>query len=299
MAPSWSPGDAGGAGGVANGGGSGRAGGAPAAPGQATPAGPRGGGIAIDFRRGRTAKKLLEIDWTYPVWKPADTTDQPGERTTAVKQVEHALPLKEAYEFVTSGDRRPVLILRECERCKGTDHALLSRSLDNEQTVLLTHWFRCVKLPPNVLDENHPFFNLFKREKEGAPVPHLFFADPDGGNKQDLPGDQAQTVLWSTMFSYLDRCYVEDAKASIKELRQVLSQFDKLDEEEHLIKTRLDKEIEKNGPESTQIKKFEAELAKNKKQREMLTAREKELRDLALKAMPSPAKTAAASAQPK
>ena len=251
-------------------------------------AGGRGGGIAIDFRRGKSAKKLLEIEWVYPVWKPTETPVAPeDQQRTVAKEVERALPIAQAYELVTDGDRRPVLILRECERCKGTDHALLSRTLDNEQTVLLAHWFRCVKLPPNVLTENHPFYNLFKREKEGERIPHLFFVDPDGSNKQELPGDQAQTVLWQTMFGYLDRCYAEDAKAAIKELRQVLSQFDKIDAEESLIKGRLDKEIEKNGPESEKVKKFEADLAKVAKEREKLVARESELRDLALKTMPA------------
>lgn len=255
--------------------------------------GGRGGGIALDFRRGKSAKNLLQIDWVYPVWKPVDAPVTADTRTV-VKQVERALPLEQAYELVTDGDRRPVLILRECERCKGTDHAFLSRTLDNEQTVLLAHWFRCVKLPPNVMTENHPFYNLFKRVKEGEKVPHLFFVDPDGSNKTELPGDQPQTVLWQTMFSFLERCYAEDAKASIKELRQLLSQFDRLDAEEQLVKSKLDKEIEKNGPESPKVKKLEADLAKVGKDREKLVLREKELRDLALKTMPA---TAGAGAQ--
>ena len=258
------------------------------------PAGARGGGIAIDFRRGKTAKKMLEIEWVYPVWKPAETpAAQPADgNRTAVKQIEHALPLKQAYELVTDGDKRPVLILRECDKCKGTDHALLSRTLDNEQTVLLAHWFRCVKLPPNVLTSDHPFYNLFKREKEGERIPHLFFVDPDGANKQELPGDQPQTELWKVMFTFLERCYAEDAKAAIKELRQVLSQFDKLDAEEQLIRSRIDKETEKNGAESDKLRKFEADLVKVGKERDKLIAREKELRDLALKAMPVPAASA-------
>jgi hypothetical protein len=250
------------------------------------PGGTGRGGIALDFRRGKTSKKMLEIGWVYPVWKPIETAPRPGETTVAVER-ERALPVEQAYELVADGDRRPLLVLRECERCKGTDHALLSRTLDNEQTVLLAHWFRCVKLPPNVLTENHPFYNLFKRVKEGERIPHLFFVDPDGSNKQELPGDQPQTVLWQTMLTFLDRCYAEDAKAAIKELRQVLSQFDKIDAEESLIKGRLDKEIEKNGPESEKVKRFEADLAKVAKDREKLVAREKELRDLALKAMPA------------
>jgi hypothetical protein len=255
--------------------------------------GGRGGGIALDFRRGKSAKKLLEIDWVYPVWKPVDAP-APTDGRTVVKQVERALPLAQAYELVTDGDRRPVLILRECERCKGTDHAFLSRTLDNEQTVLLAHWFRCVKLPPNVLTENHPFYNLFLRAKDGERVPHLFFVDPDGSNKRELPGDQPQSQLWDVMFDFLDRCYDEDAKSAIKELRKLLSQFDKLDAEEQLVKGRLDKEIEKNGPESGKAKSFQADLQKLAKERTALVEREKELRDLALKTMTAPAAAGAA-----
>jgi hypothetical protein len=187
---------------------------------------------------------------------------------------------------VTEGDRRPLLVLRECDRCKGTDHALLSRSLDNEQTVLLTHWFRCIKLPTNVLDEKHPFSNMWKTDKEGERIPHLFFADPDGQNRIALPGDQPQTELWKTMFAYLDRCYAEDAKGAIKELRQVLGQYDKIDAQEQETKGRIDREIEKRGPESPKLKSLEADLAKFAKERKQLLAKEKELRDLALKSMP-------------
>lgn len=241
--------------------------------------------MPIDFRRGATSKKMLEVTWAYPVWRPV-TEDRPkdGDTTTAV-MAERALPLEQAYAYITKGDRRPLLILRECERCKGTDHALLSRSLDNEQTVLLTHWFHCVKLPPNVLNENHPFFNLFKREKDGDRIPHLFFCDPDGGNKAALPGDQPQAELWATMFAYLDRCYDDSAKESLRELRKLLSQYDKVDGLEQEVKTRIDKEIEKNGPKSPKLKKLEADLAKLGRERDGLKAREAELRDLSLKAM--------------
>ena len=208
--------------------------------------------------------------------------------------------MAQAYELVTDGDRRPVLILRECEQCKGTDHALLSAKLSNEQTVLLTHWFRCVKLPPNVLKDNHPFYNLFKRDKDGDRIPHLFFVDPDGSHKAELPGDQTQAVLWATMFSYLERCYSEDAKGVIKQMRPLLGQYDKLDAEEQLTKGRMDKELEKNGPDSAKLKEFEADLAKLAQAREKLRAKERELRDLAFNSLPTgpPATAPAAGAVP-
>lgn len=222
------------------------------------------------------------MDWTYPVYKPITRRPKKGERTVAA-EVERALPLEQAYALVADGDKRPLLILRECELCKGTDHAMLSRTLDNEQTVLLTHWFRCVKLPPNVLTEKHPFYNLFKKGEKEKKVPHLFFSDPNGDHKKALPGDQAQSVLWKTMFSYLDRCYGENAKVAIKQLRKVLGQYDKIDAQEQLIRSRIDKEIEKNGPKSKKLKKFDKQLAKVAKEREKLRKKEAELRDLALK----------------
>jgi len=280
------------AGGAAGGGsGGGGRGGGPATGGAPSPGGATGGrgGIALDFRRGKTAKKLLEVEWTYPVWKPVNDSNlpKPGQTTVAV-EVEHALPVAQAYELVRDGDKRPLLVLRECEKCKGTDHALLSRSLDNEQTVMMTKWFHCVKMPTNVLTKNHPFTNLFVREKEGERIPHLFFADPDGSNRAELPGDQAQTQLWETMFSYLERCYEGDAKKSIRELRKVLSQYDSIDGMEQAVKERLDKEMEKNGPESPRLKKFEADLAKLGKERDELKAKETALRSLALKTLNAP-----------
>lgn len=244
--------------------------------------GARGGGIPLDFRRGRTTKDILKVQWTYPVYKPTTPRRKPGERTVA-KAVERALPIEKAYELVADGDKRPLLILRECELCKGTDHAVLSRTLDNEQTVLLTHWFRCVKLPPNILTEKHPFYNLFKKGEKQKRVPHLFFADPNGDNKVALPGDQSQSKLWKVMFTYLDRCYDENAKVAIKQLRKVLGEYDKLDAHEDLIRARIDKEIEKNGPKSKKLAKFNKQLDKANEERMALRKKEQELRDLVLK----------------
>lgn len=227
---------------------------------------------------------MLAIEWVHPVYKAAERVAKAGE-TTIASEVERPLSLEEAYALIASGDRRPLLVLRECERCKGTDHALLSRTLDNEQTVLLTHWFRCVKLPTNVVGDKHPLHALFARQKEGERIPHLFFADPDGQNRRVLPGDQAQSDLWDVMFDYLHRCYAEDAKDALKELRQVLSQYDKLDVQEQNTKNRIDREIEENGPKSPKIAKLEDDLVAVAKKRQKLAAQERELRDLALKAM--------------
>jgi hypothetical protein len=243
-------------------------------------------GLPIDFRRGKTAKKLLEIDWAYPVWKPKPTAEDQGPARTSTENLnEHALPVEQAYAYIAADDPRPLLVMRECERCKGTDHALLTRAIDNEQTIMITRWFHCVKLPPNVLGKDHPFTNLFAKEEPDERLPHLFFADPDGSNKRGLPGDQSQTQLWETMFSYLDRCYEGDAKKSLKQMRQLLSQLDHCDLMEQELKNKMDRELEKNGPKSARLKSMEAEVKKYAKDRERLLEKEKELRNLALKSM--------------
>jgi len=267
----------GGAGGAGGAGARGGGGGAPGAAAAATP-GRRGGCIALDLRRGKSSKKLLEIEWTHPVHKPAEPKEPAKPGTTVAGTVERALPPEEAWLLVADGDKRPLLVMRECELCKGSDHALLNRSLDNEQTVLLTHWFRCVKLPPNVIEEKHPLHALFQRSKEGEPIPHLFFANADGSNRTPLPGDQSQSQLWEVMFGYLENCYEGDAKKCIKELRALLSDFDTVDALEQELKVRMDKELEKNGPESPKLKKLVEDQEQFRKRREKISAREKELR---------------------
>lgn len=184
--------------------------------------------------------------------------------------------------LVVRDDWRPLLVMRECEKCKGTDHALLSRSLDNEQTVLLTRWFHCVKLPPNVLHAEHPLTALFKPAKENERIPHLYFVDADGAHKTPLPGDQSQTELWETMFSYLERAYEGDAKKTLKELRAILNQLDRIDSQSTEIRGRLDKEIEKRGPESEKVAKLEEQIAKLDDERKKFVEKELELRRSAL-----------------
>jgi hypothetical protein len=277
----------GGAGGSA-GGAAGGAAGSTAVPGAAAAQAGRRGGIALDLRRGKSSRERLAIDWTYPVWKPAPAEPKPGQ-TTVVVEKEHALAAADAYALAAADDRRPLLVLRECDRCRGTDHALLARDLDNEQTVLLTHWFHCVKAPVNVLEDEHPLRALFAPAKPGERIPHLFFADADGGNRAPLPGDQSQNELWDVMFSFLDRCYDGDAKKAVREMRSLLSQFDRLDGQEAELRGRIDQEIEKRGPGSEKLAKYEADLQKLQKERELLQARERRIRALALVALQEPA----------
>jgi hypothetical protein len=257
------------------------------------------GGMALDFRRGRSSKERLRVDWTYPVWKPRAAEAAAGGTTVAV-EIEHALPLDQAFAWVAGDDHRPLLVLRECDLCKGTDHALLSRTLDNEQTVLLTHWFRCVKLPTNVLDAKHPFTALFRNGQSGEHLPHLFFCDADGEHYVPLPGDQTQSQLWETMLGFLERSYKGDAMKAVKELRVMLSQFDRIDALEDTVLAKLDDELDRNGSKSPKAGKYQADLDKLAKDRAELVQKEQKVRALALRDLNSAAPAAAGdSAAPK
>jgi hypothetical protein len=71
----------------------------------------------------------------------------------------------------------------------------------------------------------------------------------------------------------------------LKQMRQLLSQLDNCDQMEQELKNKIDREIEKNGPKSPRLKAMEAEVKKYAKDRDRLLEKEKELRNLALKAM--------------
>ena len=70
-----------------------------------------------------------------------------GEHSRSV-ETKRTLPPEEAYAMLAGEDHRPLLVLRECMTCNGTDDALMTRKADNERTMLLSRWFHCVKLPP-------------------------------------------------------------------------------------------------------------------------------------------------------
>ncbi len=237
-----------------------------------------GGGIQVDMRRRETSKNLLKIDWKHPVYAPDLGKVETGRTTTGAAFT--ALPRDKAFvEISEDGDDRPLLVLRECTKCKGSDAALLSRKLDNEKTVLMTRWFRCVKLPTDVLEKDHPFRNLFAEEHP----PHLFLCDKHGKNVIPLDGNQAQTLLWKEMSKVLKERYDRDAKKAIKEIRRLLNKFDLLDYKEDEYMARLDDELVKNGPKSSKAKKLRKQIDKVRKERDAMKKKERKLFDLKLR----------------
>ena len=238
-----------------------------------------GGGAALPTHHGKTASALLKIQWSYPVFRTEEPKAGAAPGGTVAKRAEGPLPEKEAFLHLAGTDRRPLLVLRECKTCNGTDKALLSVAEDNTRTFVMSRWFHCVKLPEHVLEKTHAFHALFD---EPHP-PHLFFADWDGSDIVPLKGDQSRTELWDAMGAVLARCYEREAQPATAEIEKILAQYDVLDARLEQIRKQVEKLAEDEGPKSAKMKGLQKDLDKARKDLEALKRREAEASDLGLK----------------
>ncbi|HEX5052502.1 MAG TPA: hypothetical protein VFZ65_12065 [Planctomycetota bacterium] len=249
--------------------------------------GPRTGGrgVALTFERQHTSNERLRIDWEHP------TPPQHTEGTAAAGPI----PAADAMALMWDpGDERPLLVLRECMECAGTDNALLNRSLSNDRTLLLTKWFRMVRLPAHVSNPGHPLYNVFYSVHVNKGLPHFFLLAHPGAKAIVFDGAQTQTDLWKAMFEVLDQRYAKDARRAVKDWLQLLDQFDGVDGKRLALQEQLDAVRAEDGPNSPKAKKLTDSLARNAEEREELLAREAKIRDLGLLKMPQLAAASAA-----
>jgi hypothetical protein len=229
-------------------------------------------------RHGRTAKKTMKLSWDYPIYgfKHIQKAHESG---TIAQAVERAVTRSVAFMDIAKDDRRPLLVLRECKFCNGTDDALLSSYESNEDILMIAKWFHCVKLPQTVLGETHPYHNLFPEEHP----PHLFVSKWDGTDPIPLKGDLSRTELTKNLYEMLDLTYTKKAKPRVKELKKILYKYDTLDEKIQRLEITIDDELEKRGQKSKKIAKYRIQLKDAKKEMESLKAREEKLYKLKLK----------------
>jgi len=225
--------------------------------------------------RGESAKKILNLDWDFAVYvDPVEEAARAAGRSFA-KAKRQALQRVKAFEVLAGDDPRPLLVLRECGWCEGTDDALLSSTLDNEMTILLSNWFHTVKLPNHVLEADHSFRKLFD---DNSPA-HLFVSANDGGGIVHLDGQQSRSQLWDSMLGILDESFYGDAKETVQSLQKVLDKLDMADEQTDLLQARFDDTLEKKGPRSTKFKKAKKDLAKAVENQKRLKREIEELKD--------------------
>lgn len=195
-----------------------------------------------------------------------------------------ALPRERALLEIKGEDHRPLLVVRECGFCKGTDDALLSRRLNNEKTLLLTKWFHCVKLPNHVLNADHPFRNLFAAEHP----PHLFLCRHDGSDPVSLDGQQTQAQLWAAMEALIQREYEGDPRSAVRGLLRCLNEYDTVDSSEAEVRVRIEEALDKEGDRSPRLRPLQRRLEALTKDRAAIEKREKALLELRLRPLPAP-----------
>jgi len=221
-------------------------------PGVVAPAVPTAaaGSAYLSPARGPSSRRILDIQWTHPVHKGAR---KEGEGTQSSEQ-RKALPAAEAMRYIAGKDKRPLLILRECLTCTGTEDALLTRESDNERTYLLSQWFHCVKLPPDVLEDDHPFRNLFA----GDTAAHLFVCNADGSGRTNLSGSKMRSrkALWDAMESAMKSNYRKSPRKPLRTLTNLLDDLDQIDLAVSELETKLELAIAKDGPEDRRTKKL-------------------------------------------
>ncbi|MFN3243143.1 MAG: hypothetical protein ACE37K_16705 [Planctomycetota bacterium] len=257
--------------------------GGPARP--STPRGPVGGaapgrtaprGFPISFERGATSKDRLKVDWLHPVPPKAEA----GEGTRAAGP----LPLNAALKILwENDDGRPLLVLRECTKCEGTDAALLSRSLKNDKTMLLTKWFRTVRLPAHITEYGHPFHMVFRGYRTfDKGWPHFFLLADKDSRPVVFDGKQTQSKLWKGMYDVLEERYAKNPEKAVKKWLSLLDRYDALDARRVQLREELLKVRAEKGPDSSKAKKLAKKLAEIEKDKEKVAAAEKKVRDLGL-----------------
>ncbi len=231
--------------------------------------------------RGPSSRTLLSLAWIYPVYAREAHSTGP----TRTKARARSLSYEEAFDFIAGDDPRPLLVLRECKVCNDTDDALLSRGVDNEKTFLLSRWFHCVKLPPDVLGEDHAFRNLFA----ASDPEHLFLSTRDGSLRTPLESQRSRTELWSSMLEVLAAEYVQSPGASMKQLQSTLDKLDLTDERILQLEDRIEELLETAGPGSSKLARVRKELDRARKEREELLAAVTRASELRLKRPAAPA----------
>lgn len=219
--------------------------------------------MAVTYERSETSKKRLKMRWDHPV--PIG---------------EEQLDFQSALKELRGDDPRPLLVLRDCDRCKGKDDALLSKTLNNERTLLFTQFFHCIKTDRRIVEEGHPWHALFAGDKP----PHLFVSTWDGTNVMPLPGTQTQKKLWSTLTKVLSADYKKDARTAVRNWLRTLDKFDALESRKKELQRQLDEQLEKG--KKKRGKSIEKKLAKIRRDFDSAYDHEAKLMDLILRHAP-------------
>ena len=196
---------------------------------------------------------MLKIQWDFAVYQAPEKV----ETGTTAKAMRKALSNEQAFSALAGSDPRPLLVLRECEVCNGTDDALFSKGADNERTMLLATWFHCVKLPMDVLQKDHPFYELFGHDDPE----HFFVSLPDGSMKLTLENQTSRTEMWDALGFVLAASYEGDPHAAVKLLQKSLDRLDRADLKLLELRAKKNQLLETEAQGSKKLAEVDTEIA--------------------------------------
>jgi hypothetical protein len=234
--------------------------------------------MPLTLERGRTSKDRLKVDWAHPV-----PPDRAGNETAAAGPIPFAAAIQQMW---TADDQRPLLVLRECSKCKDSDEAMFQRALTAEKTVLLTKWFRTVRLPAHVAETGHPFFNVFDGQQFADGWPHFFLMAHPAAKPVWFTATQTPAQLWKGMAEVLEQRYAKNPEKALKEMQSLLDTFDRLDARERDLESQLIDARADSGPDSKRAKQLTADLQDVRAERDAALVKEKQIQDLGLLPMP-------------
>ncbi|MEO6595871.1 MAG: hypothetical protein ABIP94_14055 [Planctomycetota bacterium] len=208
-------------------------------------------------------------------------------RTGTATAADGPLPLQAALQLLWEGkDHRPLFVLREDIAGRDTDEEVLGRIFPNDRALLLTKWFRTVRLPAHVVEASHPLHNVFDGFAWKSARPRFFLLASPGAVPMAFTGDETPSDLCKGMCDVLGQRYAKDPQRAVKEWLALLEQFDVLDGRAVQLQDQLDEARAKDGPDSPKAQKLVESLQQNAAQRVEALWRERQIRDLGLLQMP-------------
>ena len=189
------------------------------------------------------------------------------------------LEVERAIEHLRGDDPRPLLILRDCQGCPNKEGDLLKRTLENERIMLASPWFHCVRVPHEVIEENHPLSALFQGNIPNHVVVSTWKADRVVNVTR---ADRKE--LWRAMEHVLEREYEEDPGDAVEALEELLSEYDALDQRRADLEDQLARKKERG--KDRRAEKLERALEDIQKDFDELFEEEAEHRDLKLRHLP-------------
>ncbi len=223
----------------------------------------------MSFTRLETSKSRLNIDWCSPGY-------------VADEQVTDAAAL---IRSVTADDGRPLMVLRRGKDLDKKVEKMLTEALKSERFQLASKWFQCVEVDDAVLEKDHPYHPLFAEARPAL----LLLATPDGKRVVNFLASKREKVNWPDISAVLTASYRGNPTKAVKGLERLLSKFDALDNRRKEINAQIERYTERK--DEAKLKSLKAKLAEQDKEREVVLAEEKALRDLVLRSKKTDAKT--------